>query len=77
MEAQMMGLLGELATRVIGSVPNIPGLAQAALSGRPLDEHLASQHVEPIVARIEAIAAGQGGSSDREGSPPTRKDAHA
>lgn len=74
-EAQMMGLLGELSTRVVGSVPSIPGLAQAALSGRPLDEHLTSHHLEPIVARLEAIAAGQRGISDRQGSTPTWKDA--
>ena len=71
MEAQMMDLLGELGTRVIGSVPYIPGLAQAALSGRPLKEHLAARHVAPIVARLEAIAAGEGGISEGEGSTPT------
>jgi hypothetical protein len=69
MEAEMMDLLGELGPRVIGSIPYIPQLAQAALSDRPLDEHLASRHVAPIVARLEAIAAGQGGVS--EGSTPT------
>ena len=71
MEAQMMDLLGDLGTRVIGSVPCIPGLAQAALSGRPLNEYLASRHVESIVAQLEAIAAGQRSASDREGSTRT------
>lgn len=69
--AQMMDLLGELSARVIGSMPYIPQLAQAALSDRPLDEHLASRHVEPIVARLEAIAAGEGGVLEGEGSTPT------
>ena len=69
--AQMMDLLGELSARVIGSIPYIPQLAQAALSDRPLNEHLASRHAEPIVARLEAIAAGEGGVSDREGFSPT------
>jgi len=58
--AQMMDLLGDLSTKVIGSVPYVPGLAQTALSGRPTDEHLAAQYLEPIVARLEAIAAEQG-----------------
>jgi CO dehydrogenase maturation factor len=59
MEAQMMDLLGELSTKVIGSVPQIAGLTQAALSGRALDAHLASRHVASVIARLEAIAAGQ------------------
>jgi len=71
MEAEMMDLLGELGTRVIGSVPYLPGLARVALSGRPLNQYLASRHVEPIVARLEAIAAGEGGVSEGEGSTPT------
>jgi CO dehydrogenase maturation factor len=71
MEAEMLDLLGELGTRVIGSVPYITGLAQAALSGRPLSEYLASRHVESIVARLEAIAAGEGGVLEGEGSTPT------
>jgi CO dehydrogenase nickel-insertion accessory protein CooC1 len=71
MEAEMMDLLGELGTRVIGSVPYLPGLARVALSGRPLNEYLASRHVEPIVARLEAIAAGEGGVSEGAGSTPT------
>lgn len=71
MAAQMMDLLEELSVRVIGSVPYLPELAQAALSGRPLNEHLAARHVEPIVARLEAIAAGEGGVLEGEGSTPT------
>ena len=64
MEAQMMDLLGGLSTKVIGAVPYIPGLAQAALAGRPLDDQLASRQVEPIVARLEAIAAEHGAIPD-------------
>jgi CO dehydrogenase maturation factor len=71
MEARMMELLEELSARVIGSVPHIPRLAHAALSGRPLDEPLALRHLEPVVARLEAIAAGQWGVSDWEASTPT------
>jgi CO dehydrogenase maturation factor len=59
MAAQMMDLLGELSTRVIGTVPRIAGLPHAALSGRALDAHLAAQDIEPVVAQLEAIAAGQ------------------
>ncbi|MGE5153670.1 MAG: adenylyl-sulfate kinase [Bdellovibrio bacteriovorus] len=64
MKAEMLDLLGELGTRVIGSVPYISGLAETALSGRPLNEYLVSRPVESIVARLEAIAAGQRGLAD-------------
>lgn len=70
MEARMLDLLGELSTKVIGAVPHIVGLTEAALSGRALDAHLASRHVESIVARLEAIAAGRAGSSDHGSSSP-------
>jgi hypothetical protein len=56
----MTDLLGELSARVIGAVPAITGLTQIALSGCPLDAHLASQSIEPIAARLEAIAAEAG-----------------
>jgi CO dehydrogenase maturation factor len=64
MAAQMMELLGELGARVIGAVPHIAGLANAALSGRAPDARLAAQDIEPVVARLEAIAAGQGRTSE-------------
>ena len=60
MTAQMMDLLGELSARVIGAVPAITGLTHIALSGCPLDAHLASQSIEPIADRLEAIAAEAG-----------------
>lgn len=55
--AQMLDLLGELRHKVIGSIAYNAALAQAALSGRALDARLASRPVEPIVTRLEAIAA--------------------
>jgi CO dehydrogenase maturation factor len=66
MAGQMMDLLGELSASVIGTVPHVAGLAQAALSGRPVDALPAAPHIEPIVARLEAIAAGQGRTSGGE-----------
>lgn len=60
MADQMMDLLGELSTKVIGSVPYVPGLAQAALSGSRIDAHLASRYIEPILARLEAVASEHG-----------------
>ena len=60
MAAQMKRLLGELSDNVIGSVPYIPQLVPLSLSGRAMDAHLASTHVEPIVQRLEAIASERG-----------------
>jgi CO dehydrogenase maturation factor len=57
MSDQMMDLLGELREKVIGSVPYVTDLVKAALSGRPIDEHMAARHVDPIVQRLEAIAS--------------------
>jgi CO dehydrogenase maturation factor len=57
MAARMLELLGELGSRVIGQVPYVPTLAQAALAGTPLDQSLAAAHVGPIAERLEALAA--------------------
>ena len=57
MAARMLELLGELSTRVIGQVPYVPQLAQAALAGTPLDQSLAAAHVVPIVERLESLAS--------------------
>jgi CO dehydrogenase maturation factor len=57
MSDRMMDLLGELSDKVIGTVPYITDLVKAALSGHPIDEHLAAKHVDPIVQRLEAIAS--------------------
>jgi CO dehydrogenase nickel-insertion accessory protein CooC1 len=53
MAAGVMDLLGKLRDRVVGSLPYNPSLAEAALSGRPIDEHGAAEHVEPIMPRLE------------------------
>lgn len=52
-----MDLLGKLRDRVVGSLPYDPSLAEAALSGRPIDEHGATEHVEPIVQRLEKVVS--------------------
>lgn len=57
MAARMLELLGELSTRVIGQVPYVPQLAQAALAGTPLEQPPAAAHVGPIVERLEALAS--------------------
>ena len=57
MSDQMMDLLGELRDKMIGSLPYVTDLVKAALSGHPIDEHLAVRHVDPIVQRLEAIAS--------------------
>lgn len=70
MAAQLINLLAELSARDISAVPHIAGLAQAALSGSPLNALPAALHVESVVARLEAIAAGQGRASDGEAHRP-------
>lgn len=60
MTARMLELLGDLGARVIGAVPLIDGLTQTALSGDRLDAHLAQGDVEPILDRLETIAAEAG-----------------
>jgi CO dehydrogenase maturation factor len=55
MAEQMMGLLGELAPKVIGSIPYDPDLVSTALAGRPLDRHAGSESVESLVRRLEHI----------------------
>jgi CO dehydrogenase maturation factor len=57
MADRMMRLLGDLAGRVIGSIPYQPDLVSAALAGRSLEGHPAFQAVEPIVHRLEHIAS--------------------
>jgi CO dehydrogenase nickel-insertion accessory protein CooC1 len=57
MSDRMMDLLGNLSDKVIGTVPYVTDLVKAALSGHPIDEHLAAKHVDPIVQRLEAIAS--------------------
>jgi hypothetical protein len=53
----MLELLGELNTKVIGHVPSVPQLAQAALAGTPVDHSLAAPHVGPIFERLESLAS--------------------
>jgi CO dehydrogenase maturation factor len=60
MAEQMMGLLEELAAKVIGSIPYDPQLVSTALAGRPLERLVASESVENLVRRLEQIV------SDRE-----------
>jgi CO dehydrogenase maturation factor len=57
MSDQMIDLLGDLSDKVIGTVPYVTDLVKAALSGHPIDEHLAAKHVDPIVQRLEAVAS--------------------
>jgi CO dehydrogenase maturation factor len=53
MASMMLALLGDLSNKVIGSIPQDPGLVMAGLSGSPVGELKAIENVEPIVQRLE------------------------
>lgn len=57
MAGQMTSLLDALAEKVIGQLRYDPELVSAALDGRPLDQHAASEQVEALVQRPERIAS--------------------
>lgn len=53
MASMMLALLGDLSSKVIGSIPYDPGLVRAGLSGSPVGELKAIENVEPVVQRLE------------------------
>ena len=53
MTSIMLALLGDLSSKVIGSIPHDPGLVRAGLSGSPVGELKAIENVDPIVQRLE------------------------
>jgi CO dehydrogenase maturation factor len=57
MADQMAGLLGDLSSRVIGSLPYDPGLVRASLAGRALNQHAVPEEADFIVQGLERIAS--------------------
>jgi CO dehydrogenase maturation factor len=53
---QMMGLLGQLSGKIVGSIPYYPELVSAALAGYPLEQAMNMDAVGRIVRRLEDIA---------------------
>ena len=52
-EAEMMGLLGDLSAQVIGVIPYIPELLELALRGRAIGKELVSEAVDVVIERLE------------------------
>ncbi|MEJ2325738.1 MAG: adenylyl-sulfate kinase [Chromatiaceae bacterium] len=56
MADQMVGLLGDLSSKVIGSLPYDPGLVRASLAGRALNPQAVPAEADLLVQSLERIA---------------------